>query len=298
MTGIITKENATNYAFYNTSILGGGGSSGGSSGGDSSINGNIVCNSISIDEVARFDKTKQLKARILSDLYCDSNIFMKNPEFDDTKEETFTANYMPFSSGPLNIEIGGLRRKGPSADSYIAIACFRMFPGVLYRNQIKELPPLTNEIKTIYQELFKDYKDGVGEIISDYAYSLAEEATKAGLDSEPYSHKFKVNVTTVYETVNDFSKLRAVREMSSRYFDELLKQINADAIAKQAAQMEVTEDVQTEVKPVVRELDFVKPANICDKQILETEEDVDAYINKLSEELKSKIRNNKKIKLQ
>ncbi|KAK8837178.1 hypothetical protein M9Y10_036907 [Tritrichomonas musculus] len=86
MTGIITKENATNYAFYNTSILGGGG--GGSSGGDSSINGNIVCNSISIDEVARFDKTKQLKARILSDLYCDSNIFMKNPEFDDTKEES------------------------------------------------------------------------------------------------------------------------------------------------------------------------------------------------------------------
>ncbi|KAK8853643.1 hypothetical protein M9Y10_017204 [Tritrichomonas musculus] len=85
MTGIITKENATNYAFYNTSILGGGG---GSSGGDSSINGNIVCNSISIDEVARFDKTKQLKARILSDLYCDSNIFMKNPEFDDTKEES------------------------------------------------------------------------------------------------------------------------------------------------------------------------------------------------------------------
>ncbi|KAK8890694.1 hypothetical protein M9Y10_035479 [Tritrichomonas musculus] len=86
MTGIITKENATNYAFYNTSILGGGG--GGSSGGDSSINGNIVCNSISIDEVARFDKTKQLKARILSDLYCDSNIFMKNPEFDETKEES------------------------------------------------------------------------------------------------------------------------------------------------------------------------------------------------------------------
>lgn len=62
--------------------------------------------------------------------------------FDDTKEETFTANYMPFSSGPLNIQIGGLRRKGPSADSYIAIACFRMFPGVLYRNQIKELPPI------------------------------------------------------------------------------------------------------------------------------------------------------------
>lgn len=165
-------------------------------------------------------------------------------------------------------------------------------------SQIKELPPLTNEIKTIYRELFKDYKDGVGEIISDHAYCLAEEATKAGLNSEPYSHKFGINVTTVYETVNDFSKLSAVREMSSRCFDEILKQINSDAMAKQTAQTEITEDIQTEVKPVVRELDFVKPANICDKQILETEEDVDAYINKLSEELKSKIRANKRIKLQ
>lgn len=165
-------------------------------------------------------------------------------------------------------------------------------------SQIKELPPLTNEIKTIYQELFKDYKDDVGEIISDHAYYLAEEATKAGLDSEPYSHKFGINVTTVYEAVNDFSKLSAVREMSRRYFDEILKQINSDAMAKQTAQAEVTKDVQTEVKLAIRELDFVKPASICDKQILETEEDVDAYINKLSEELKSKIRSNKKIKLQ
>ncbi len=163
---------------------------------------------------------------------------------------------------------------------------------------IKELPPLTNEIKSIYQELLKDYKDAVGKIISSHANDIAEEATKAGLDSEPYSNKFKINVTTVYEAVKDFSKLSAVREMSVRYFDEILKQINADALAKQTAQTGSSDDVQTEVQQVVRELDFVKPADIGDKQILETEQDVDDYINKLSEELKSKIRANKKVKLQ
>jgi hypothetical protein len=165
-------------------------------------------------------------------------------------------------------------------------------------SQIKELPFLTNEIQTIYQELLNDYKQAIGEIISDHANYIAEEATKAGLDVEPYSNKFKINVTTVYETVSDFNKLSAVKEMSSRYFDEILKQINTDAFAKQPVQIESSDDVQTEVTQVVRELDFVKPANICDKQILETEEDVDAYVSRLSEELKARIRANKRIKLQ
>ena len=50
---------------------------------------------------------------------------------------------------------------------------------------------------------------------------------------------------------------------------------------------------------IQKELVFVNPTNVVQAmQILETEEDVDNYINKLSEELKNRIRNNKRIKLQ
>ncbi len=165
-------------------------------------------------------------------------------------------------------------------------------------SQIKELPILISDTKTIYQELLKDFKDSIGEVISDYALNINEESTKAGVDPEPYSEKFKINITSVFENTNDFSKLNALKEMSSRYYDEALRDINSDALAKQTAQADSEVQAQTDIKPIVKELDFIKPANIGEKQILETEEDVDCYINKLSQELKAKIRANKKIKLQ
>lgn len=164
-------------------------------------------------------------------------------------------------------------------------------------SQIKELPPLTSEIKSIYQELLKDYKHAIGEVISDHAYYIAEEATKAGVDNTPYTNRFKADITDVYENTNEFSKLKALGEMSGRYYDEALKQIVSDAKAKQEVEKEtLTESV--EPLPVIKEIDFVNPVQVSTKPILETEEDVDVYINKLSEELKSKIRANKRIKLQ
>ena len=85
--------------------------------------------------------------------------------------------------------------------------------------------------------------------------------------------------------------------MSGRYYDEALKQIVSDAKAKQEVEKEtLTESV--EPLPVIKEIDFVNPVQVSTKPILETEEDVDNYIGKLSEELKSKIRANKRIKLQ
>ena len=164
-------------------------------------------------------------------------------------------------------------------------------------SQIKELPILISDTKTIYQELLKDFKDSIGEVISDCAYYIAEEAAKAGLDNTPYSEKFKLNITDIYENTNEFSKLKALGEMSGRYYDELLKQIISDAKAKQE-EAKFTSCEKTEPMPEIKEIAFVNPLQVSTKPILETEEDVDSYINKLSEELKAKIRANKRIKLQ
>ena len=85
--------------------------------------------------------------------------------------------------------------------------------------------------------------------------------------------------------------------MSGRYYDELLKQIISDAKAKQE-EAKFTSCEKTEHMPEIKEIAFVNPLQVSTKPILETEEDVDSYINKLSEELKAKIRANKRIKLQ
>ena len=165
-------------------------------------------------------------------------------------------------------------------------------------SQIKELPPLTSDVNNIFKELFNDYKSGVEETIGDISNNIVEEATKAGLDSEQYTHRFAINVTNMLETSDDFSKLSALKNMAGRYYNDILKLINEDAIKKQQAETPDTPSEQEEVKkPVVKELDFVNPANISSKQILETEEDVDNYVDRLREELKSKIRANKRIKL-
>ena len=166
-------------------------------------------------------------------------------------------------------------------------------------SQIKELPPLTSDVNNIFKELFNNYKSGVEETIGDISNNIAEEATKAGLDSEQYTYRFAINVTNMLETSDDFSKLGALKNMAGRYHNDILKLINEDAIKKQQAETPDTPAEQEEAKkPVVKELDFVNPANISSKQILETEEDVDSYVDKLREELKSKIRDNKRIKLQ
>ena len=48
----------------------------------------------------------------------------------------------------------------------------------------------------------------------------------------------------------------------------------------------------------LKENNIIAGYKLSDKQILETEQDVDNYINKLSAELKAKIRDNKRIRLQ
>ena len=98
----------------------------------------------------------------------------------------------------------------------------------------------------------------------------------------------------------------ALKEKADNYCNTLLKQINDDANRKaQECVVEnndnvTADDTQIQTQPVIqtKELEFIKTSELIDTgKTLETEEDVDALINKLSCELKSKIRNNKRIKL-
>lgn len=169
-------------------------------------------------------------------------------------------------------------------------------------SMIKDLPILNLDITSIVNNVLEGYKQAVGENISDLAHYLAKEASKQGLDCERYSNLFKINVTDLYERSTDFGELKAIEEKAKLYYEKLLKQISEDSIAKK--NLELQQQTGTEEHPdsepmIKKELVFVNPTNVVQTmQILETEEDVDNYINKLSEELKNRIRNNKRIKLQ
>lgn len=167
-------------------------------------------------------------------------------------------------------------------------------------SRIKDLPMLVENANAIYNELLKDYKDSVGEVISSCAKDIAEEATKNNLDTKPYVDKFAANVTTLFDTTEDFGKLSMLKQMAQRYSDDIFKQIYQDVVEKTKQQAEITNDDSPEiVAPVVKELVSVNPTRVVSSnQILETEEDVDNYINRLSAELKQRIRANKRIKLQ
>ena len=98
--------------------------------------------------------------------------------------------------------------------------------------EIKNLPPITESVNEIFNTLLKSYKDAIGEVISDHAYYLAEEATKSNLDSSKYSDIFKREITSVYESLNEFSGLNAlsqnngqVRQITNQQFVYLSKDI-------------------------------------------------------------------------
>ena len=93
--------------------------------------------------------------------------------------------------------------------------------------------------------------------------------------------------------IRDFGQMTAFANKGRQVLDEILIQINNDAqpvVEPDTAEQEIVQ---------VKQLEFVNPVLIVGaEQVLETEEDVDNYINKLSAELKAKIRDNKRIRLQ
>lgn len=100
--------------------------------------------------------------------------------------------------------------------------------GVSYK-QIKELDELVQQSETLYIRIFNDYKDGVGEGISDSAYYVSETASQYGLDNAPYAEIFSERVTNKFEQAKTFKELNEVSAESGKVFSELLEQIKQDA---------------------------------------------------------------------
>ena len=173
-------------------------------------------------------------------------------------------------------------------------------------SNIKDLPALKEQFNNKYNELLNEFKSKINTEIEKLNALVNEEASKLGVDSEKYSELFRNNVLNSLGNTNEFGELKALKEKADNYCNTLLKQINDDANRKaQECVVEnnynaTADDTQIQTQPVIqtKELEFVKTSELIDTgKTLETEEDVDALINKLSCELKSKIRNNKRIKL-
>ena len=122
---------------------------------------------------------------------------------------------------------------------------------------------------------------------------IKSESEKQGLDAEKYISIYKNKVSDFIDCIRDFGQMTAFANKGRQVLDEILIQINNDAqpvVEPDTAEQEIVQ---------VKQLEFVNPVLIVGaEQVLETEEDVDNYINKLSAELKSKIRDNKRIRLQ
>ena len=158
---------------------------------------------------------------------------------------------------------------------------------------IKELPPLTQQLKTVYKDALDGFKDVESQVTIGRLELIKSEAEKQGLDSAKYVDIYKNTVSDFIDCLKDFGQMTAFANKGRQKLDEILVLINNDA------QPVVEPDTAEQETVQVKQLEFVNPVSIVGaEQVLETEQDVDDYINKLSAELKAKIRNNKRIRLQ
>lgn len=177
-------------------------------------------------------------------------------------------------------------------------------------SRIKELPILTEKANSIYNELLNANKQTTLEKINKYARYIEEEAVKYDLDTTPYKNEYKREVVDRYESAKDFGVLKALQDKAKQNYESLLQKIVADAKAKEEQQTTVTSSAETTTahgsnetsatqpkpKTKVKEIQWVEPAKIVEtKPFLETEEDVEDYIKRLSEALKSIIQKEKRI---
>lgn len=169
-------------------------------------------------------------------------------------------------------------------------------------SRIKDLPILTHEINDTYQEAIKAYVQVEQQSMQGRIEILKQEAQKMNLEPEKYAELYQTKAEALISQVDDFAKLTAIANNLRMEYDNLFVQMNNDARQVQIdnTNSEDETNLDTTTEPMIqKELVFVNPTNVVQAmQILETEEDVDNYINKLSEELKNRIRNNKRIKLQ
>ncbi|MGN1154259.1 MAG: hypothetical protein ACI4S3_09540, partial [Candidatus Gastranaerophilaceae bacterium] len=167
-------------------------------------------------------------------------------------------------------------------------------------SEIKNLPPLTEQLKNVFNEALDGFKYGERQCTEIRYAEIQKEARTLGLDEKFYINLYKNEIVNRIDSIVDFGQMTALTNKGYNYYLELLKQMTSDASAKQISEHSENTENNEEVSAVgIKELEIVKIADVViSSQILETEEDVDNYINDLANELKQKIRANKRLKLQ
>lgn len=169
-------------------------------------------------------------------------------------------------------------------------------------SEIKNLPPLVENLNNIFKSAIDSFKSIEIQKNNDRIAILTEEATKVNLEADKYTSDYQNMINSKLNTVTDFSQMTAVTNFCEKYFTDLLAKINSDAkalIPEPTSSLENKDDSSVIDVVQVKTLEIVRVNTVANiDNVLETEEDVDKYINNLSNALKSKIRDNKRIKLQ
>lgn len=157
-------------------------------------------------------------------------------------------------------------------------------------SDIKDLPMLIGNFNTLYGELVQEFKNGIESNVKSCRETVKQEAEKYKLNVDEYTNMYDISVTNKFETSNDFAQLKGLKDQSENTKRSLLKRITDDA-------SEQTPSNSDEPLVEVKKFEYINPIEFVKSEFLETEQDVDDYINRLSVALQEQIRANKKVGL-
>ena len=171
--------------------------------------------------------------------------------------------------------------------------------------KIKDLPPLCERCKKVYNDELEKYMEEAENSYSESISFLIKEINGYGLDSSAYVSQMKYIEHTIKfpkGIANIIAAQQNIKTMEEKLLQSAI-QDQAKASVKSIDDNQINavneEPSAVAAQVQVKTLEYINPVTLIEtKSVLETEEDVDDYINKLSAELKKKIRNNKRIKLQ
>lgn len=172
---------------------------------------------------------------------------------------------------------------------------------VPYR-EIKDIPELVHALEKQIEVILLEKKDiALSKIQLDYdevsilskQYGVSNE-TKQRVDN--YYHELKSNV----ESFKDIYKVDATISQSTSYKDKMIADIDREIVENERKKLEqsggkVIDPSAAQLTEIVKEKYSVKITNLIPVTHLSSEEDVDKYINTLSNKLKEIIKSNKQI---
>ncbi|WP_110933554.1 BREX system P-loop protein BrxC [Paenibacillus bouchesdurhonensis] len=171
--------------------------------------------------------------------------------------------------------------------------------------KIKDIPGLVHTLEEQINLVLTEKKDNAkAKIKADYE-ELALQAKQYGVSSDTKQRvdDYYTGLNRNLEAFTDIFKVDAVISQSASYMERTTTEINREIVAwqhkkaaeqKQQAGNKIMEPPY--VEPTIQK-QRVKVANLVAVSTLSTEEDVDQYINTLSNKLKQIIKSNKQIEL-